>query len=189
MEKTAASYAFNQFLLRIGNILAFIVWFASLFGMAGAVMSMNSPDAGVQLAGWGAVFLVITFALIKMGVSGNKEFRKLLAETNAKHGLKFRMEADTWFGWDGTAIFFDLEHQKVLIYLMGHAEVKDLGYIRGCRELWDEAPGRQTPSYSNVRIEFQTNDIKQPVFYVRCFSKQQADAWMQRLRLILSQRR
>ena len=177
----------KQVALRIVTILAFLLWMVSLFGMAGGLMSVNQPGAGAYLAGWGVVFVATTFALLKMVVGANKVFAKLLAETNSRHGLNFKMEPGLWFGWNGTAIFFDPANKKALLYLKGGSqiEVRDFGSIMSWVTSWNETPGYSAQQFSNIRIQFKTNSPSQPLFEVFCFSKAQADEWDHRLNLLL----
>jgi hypothetical protein len=141
--------------------------------------------------------VLIVLGLIVAGVAGlfyyllrrgNEEFKRVVVEANHTHGTSFVVSGTTVLGSlrSRFTLVFDQKNRKLMFYYGDRRyDLRDYDYIRGWQLLWVESSTQHGLRFTNVRFEFRTSDLNQPLLYLPMTSKQAADAWHHRLSLLL----
>lgn len=136
---------------------------------------------------------------------GNDNFWKLMRETNQRYRTSFgttKDESHTVLGANSLngIIAFDQSNRK-LAYITKSGksvEIFDFSYIKSWKITWlENTVAHAGPSligthvnvktsFSNVKFEIGTNDLKRPLIKISVPSRAYADQWNERLNILLN---
>lgn len=156
---------------------------ATLAGVAIAFVGLGvaifkSALFGLLIAILGGVLIWFTLAQERKGYARNVE------AMNNETGCCF----SEGFGYGGTSLRVDKTARKLALMLHGGGRyvLFDFSEIDDWELRWTEVSRNGSLSFQNVHFAFRTTRVEQPVFQVPIESKNNGEAWSQKLRLVLA---